>query len=87
MRKQPYFRLLSVFIRTAALNFSICVEINVHAPLSLPDAYTNNEVVYIWTADDEKSVSVAPDGSRLNQYDLLGHVIGKETISSSTGSV
>uniref|UniRef100_A0A672R1V6 Gamma-aminobutyric acid type A receptor subunit alpha3 n=1 Tax=Sinocyclocheilus grahami TaxID=75366 RepID=A0A672R1V6_SINGR len=36
-------------------------------------------------ADDEKSVSVAPDGSRLNQYDLLGHVIGKETISSSTG--
>ncbi|XP_017347347.1 gamma-aminobutyric acid receptor subunit alpha-3 isoform X2 [Ictalurus punctatus] len=48
-------------------------------------AYTNNEVVYIWTADDEKSVSVAPDGSRLNQYDLLGHVIGKETISSSTG--
>uniref|UniRef100_A0A4W4H0K1 Gamma-aminobutyric acid (GABA) A receptor, alpha 3 n=1 Tax=Electrophorus electricus TaxID=8005 RepID=A0A4W4H0K1_ELEEL len=53
--------------------------------LSPPDAYTNNEVVYIWTADDEKSVSVAPDGSRLNQYDLLGHVIGKETISSSTG--
>ncbi|KAI4882502.1 hypothetical protein NFI96_018898, partial [Prochilodus magdalenae] len=49
------------------------------------NAYTNNEVVYIWTADDEKSVSVAPDGSRLNQYDLLGHVIGKETISSSTG--
>ncbi|XP_060792508.1 gamma-aminobutyric acid receptor subunit alpha-3-like isoform X1 [Neoarius graeffei] len=48
-------------------------------------AYTNNEVVYIWTADDDKSVSVAPDGSRLNQYDLLGHVIGKETISSSTG--
>ncbi|XP_062868304.1 gamma-aminobutyric acid receptor subunit alpha-3-like [Trichomycterus rosablanca] len=47
-------------------------------------AYTNNEVVYIWTADD-MSVAVAPDGSRLNQYDLLGHVIGKETISSSTG--
>lgn len=54
--------------------------------LSSLDAYTNNEVVYIWTADDEKSVSVAPDGSRLNQYDLLGHVIGKETISSSTGN-
>ncbi|XP_027010131.1 gamma-aminobutyric acid receptor subunit alpha-3-like isoform X1 [Tachysurus fulvidraco] len=48
-------------------------------------AYTNNEVVYIWTADDDRSVSVAPDGSRLNQYDLLGHVIGKETIKSSTG--
>ncbi|XP_041657771.1 gamma-aminobutyric acid receptor subunit alpha-3 isoform X2 [Cheilinus undulatus] len=45
-------------------------------------AYTNNELIYLWT---EKSVSVAEDGSRLNQYDLLGHVIGKETISSSTG--
>ncbi|XP_022062236.1 gamma-aminobutyric acid receptor subunit alpha-3 isoform X2 [Acanthochromis polyacanthus] len=48
-------------------------------------AYTNNEVIYLWTQEDEKSVSVAEDGSRLNQYDLLGHVIGKETISSSTG--
>ncbi|XP_049598471.1 gamma-aminobutyric acid receptor subunit alpha-3 isoform X2 [Syngnathus scovelli] len=48
-------------------------------------AYTNNEVIYLWTQEDERSVSVAEDGSRLNQYDLLGHVIGKETISSSTG--
>uniref|UniRef100_A0A8C6LK40 Gamma-aminobutyric acid type A receptor subunit alpha3 n=1 Tax=Nothobranchius furzeri TaxID=105023 RepID=A0A8C6LK40_NOTFU len=45
-------------------------------------AYTNNEVIYLWTQGDEKSVAVAEDGSRLNQYDLLGHVIGKETISS-----
>ncbi|MEQ2300686.1 hypothetical protein AMECASPLE_028297, partial [Ameca splendens] len=49
-------------------------------------AYTNNEVIYLWTQGDERSVSVAEDGSRLNQYDLLGHVIGKETISSSTVS-
>ncbi|KAM8899211.1 gamma-aminobutyric acid receptor subunit alpha-3 isoform 2-T2 [Spinachia spinachia] len=48
-------------------------------------AYTNNEVIYLWTKGDENSVSVAEGGSRLNQYDLLGHVIGKETISSSTG--
>ncbi|CAL8402095.1 unnamed protein product [Boreogadus saida] len=49
-------------------------------------AYTNDEVVYLWwTKGDESSVSVAPDGSRLNQYDLLGHEFGKETISSSTG--
>lgn len=54
-------------------------------PFPAPDAYTNNEVVYIWTKGDERSVAVAEDGSRLNQYDLLGHVIGKETISSSTG--
>ncbi|XP_017267980.1 gamma-aminobutyric acid receptor subunit alpha-3 isoform X3 [Kryptolebias marmoratus] len=48
-------------------------------------AYTNNEVIYLWTQGDERSVAVAEGGSRLNQYDLLGHVIGKETISSSTG--
>ncbi|KAM4619929.1 gamma-aminobutyric acid receptor subunit alpha-3 [Polymixia lowei] len=48
-------------------------------------AYTNNEVIYLWTHGDERPVAVAEDGSRLNQYDLLGHVIGKETISSSTG--
>ena len=51
-----------------------------------PDAYTNNEVIYLWTQGDERSVAVAEDGSRLNQYDLLGHVTGKETISSSTGT-
>lgn len=51
------------------------------------DAYTNNEVIYLWTQGDERSVAVAEDGSRLNQYDLLGHVIGKETISSSTGKL
>lgn len=51
------------------------------------DAYTNNEVIYLWTQGDERSVAVAEDGSRLNQYDLLGHVIGKETISSSTGTL
>lgn len=53
--------------------------------LCCSDAYTNNEVIYLWTQGDERSVAVAEDGSRLNQYDLLGHVIGKETISSSTG--
>ncbi|XP_061104031.1 gamma-aminobutyric acid receptor subunit alpha-3-like [Conger conger] len=48
-------------------------------------AYTNDEVVYLWTKGQNMSVAVAEDGSRLNQYDLLGHVTGKETISSSTG--
>ncbi|XP_061904114.1 gamma-aminobutyric acid receptor subunit alpha-3 isoform X2 [Entelurus aequoreus] len=48
-------------------------------------AYTNNEVIYLWTKGAERPVTVADDGSRLNQYDLLDHVIGKETIRSSTG--
>lgn len=49
------------------------------------DAYTTSEVTYIWTYNASDSVQVAPDGSRLNQYDLLGQSIGKETIKSSTG--
>uniref|UniRef100_A0A3B3RRP7 Gamma-aminobutyric acid type A receptor subunit alpha2 n=1 Tax=Paramormyrops kingsleyae TaxID=1676925 RepID=A0A3B3RRP7_9TELE len=48
-------------------------------------AYTTTEVTYIWTRNASKSVEVAPDGSRLNQYDLLGQTVGKETIKSSTG--
>ncbi|KAJ7996551.1 hypothetical protein DPEC_G00238210 [Dallia pectoralis] len=48
-------------------------------------AYTNNEVIYHWTKGDEDSVVIAEDGSRLNQYDLLGHDIGKESMNSSTG--
>lgn len=49
------------------------------------DAYTTSEVTYIWTYNASDSVQVAPDGSRLNQYDLLGQTIGKETVKSSTG--
>lgn len=51
----------------------------------MTDAYTTSEVTYIWTYNASDSVQVAPDGSRLNQYDLLGQSIGKETIKSSTG--
>uniref|UniRef100_A0A803YEB5 Gamma-aminobutyric acid type A receptor subunit alpha2 n=1 Tax=Meleagris gallopavo TaxID=9103 RepID=A0A803YEB5_MELGA len=51
----------------------------------LGDAYTTSEVTYIWTYNASDSVQVAPDGSRLNQYDLLGQTIGKETVKSSTG--
>nr|XP_057934483.1 gamma-aminobutyric acid receptor subunit alpha-2 isoform X2 [Doryrhamphus excisus] len=48
-------------------------------------AYTKNEVTYIWTRNASQSVDVAADGSRLNQYDLVGQTVGKETIKSSTG--
>ncbi|KAF7468419.1 Hypothetical predicted protein [Marmota monax] len=51
----------------------------------LANAYTTAEVVYSWTLGKNKSVEVAQDGSRLNQYDLLGHVVGTEIIRSSTG--
>lgn len=49
------------------------------------DAYTKSEVTYIWTRNASHSVDVAADGSRLNQYDLVGQTVGKETIKSSTG--
>ncbi|KAL4641645.1 gamma-aminobutyric acid receptor subunit alpha-2-like, partial [Arapaima gigas] len=48
-------------------------------------AYTMSEVTYTWTRNASESVVVAEDGSRLNQYDLLGQTVGKETIKSSTG--
>ncbi|XP_023677959.1 gamma-aminobutyric acid receptor subunit alpha-2-like isoform X2 [Paramormyrops kingsleyae] len=48
-------------------------------------AYTMTEVTYSWTRNASESVVVAEDGSRLNQYDLLGQTVGKETIKSSTG--
>ncbi|KAG8447704.1 hypothetical protein GDO86_014994 [Hymenochirus boettgeri] len=60
---------------------------DVHAcPLKFGSyAYPKTEVVYAWTNGSNKSVAVAPDGSRLNQYDLLGVAVGTETIRSSTG--
>ncbi|XP_053547058.1 gamma-aminobutyric acid receptor subunit alpha-3 isoform X2 [Bombina bombina] len=60
---------------------------DVHAcPLKFGSyAYTKAEVIYTWTNGSAESVSVATDGSRLNQYDLLGLAVGSETIRSSTG--
>lgn len=56
-------------------------------PLSVPhtDAYPNSEVVYVWTNGTAKSVVVAEDGSRLNQYHLMGQTVGTENVSTSTG--
>ncbi|XP_058521356.1 gamma-aminobutyric acid receptor subunit alpha-5 [Ochotona princeps] len=48
-------------------------------------AYPNSEVVYVWTNGSTKSVVVAEDGSRLNQYHLMGQTVGTENISTSTG--
>ncbi|XP_004872239.1 gamma-aminobutyric acid receptor subunit alpha-5 [Heterocephalus glaber] len=48
-------------------------------------AYPNSEVIYVWTNGSTKSVVVAEDGSRLNQYHLMGQTVGTENISTSTG--
>ncbi|XP_069492700.1 gamma-aminobutyric acid receptor subunit alpha-5 isoform X3 [Ambystoma mexicanum] len=48
-------------------------------------AYPNSELMYEWTNETHKSVVVAEDGSRLNQYHLIGHSVGTENISTSTG--
>lgn len=52
---------------------------------SLLDAYTRAEVVYEWTREPARSVVVAEDGSRLNQYDLLGQTVDSGIVQSSTG--
>ncbi|KAB0351532.1 hypothetical protein FD754_016389 [Muntiacus muntjak] len=53
--------------------------------LLLVNAYPNSEVVYVWTNGTAKSVVVAEDGSRLNQYHLMGQTVGTENITTSTG--
>lgn len=71
------------FLRAAA----VCTKSKnyVSHAFSATDAYTKTEVTYIWTRNASQSVDVAADGSRLNQYDLVGQTVGKETIKSSTG--
>lgn len=53
--------------------------------LSLLDAYTRAEVVYVWDRGPAQSVVVADDGSRLNQYDLMGQSVDSGVVQSSTG--
>uniref|UniRef100_A0A667X8J2 Gamma-aminobutyric acid type A receptor subunit alpha5 n=1 Tax=Myripristis murdjan TaxID=586833 RepID=A0A667X8J2_9TELE len=43
-------------------------------------AYPISEVVYTWSQEATKSVSVAEDGSRLNQYHLTGQSAGQYTV-------
>ncbi|NIG59911.1 Gamma-aminobutyric acid receptor subunit alpha-5 [Pontoporia blainvillei] len=49
--------------------------------------YPDSEVVCVWTNGTTKSVVVAEDGSRLNQYHLMRQTVGTENISTSTESV
>lgn len=51
----------------------------------MSDAYTRAEVVYVWTRGAAQSVVVAEDGSRLNQYDLMGQSVDSGVVQSSTG--
>ncbi|XP_035611062.1 gamma-aminobutyric acid receptor subunit alpha-5-like [Oncorhynchus keta] len=48
-------------------------------------AYPVSEVVYLWQTGAAKSVVVAEDGSRLNQYHLIGQTAGSEDIYTSRG--
>ncbi|NXG70607.1 GBRA5 protein, partial [Baryphthengus martii] len=59
--------------------------ITVFCPCLSTDAYPNSEVIYVWTNSTTTSVVVAEDGSRLNQYHLMGQTVGTENISTSTG--
>lgn len=53
--------------------------------LCFSDAYPVSEVVYTWTQGAAKSVVVAEDGSRLNQYHLIGQTADTEDIRTSRG--
>jgi len=56
-----------------------------HANFFFVDAYPVSEVVYTWTQGAAKSVVVAEEGSRLNQYHLIGQTAGTEDIYTSRG--
>lgn len=43
-------------------------------------------MVYVWTRGAAQSVVVADDGSRLNQYDLMGQTVDSGVVQSSTGA-
>lgn len=64
-----------------------CKSTNLLLFLSLLDAYTRAEVAYVWTRGAAQSVVVAEDGSRLNQYDLMGQSVDSGVLQSSTGTV
>uniref|UniRef100_A0A8C0DB31 Gamma-aminobutyric acid receptor subunit alpha-5 n=1 Tax=Balaenoptera musculus TaxID=9771 RepID=A0A8C0DB31_BALMU len=85
----------------ATLLYTMCLTISAECPVQLEDfpmdahacplkfgssAYPNSTVVYVWTNGTTKSVVVAEDGSRLNQYHLMGQTVGTEkNISTSKG--
>ncbi|XP_051877735.1 gamma-aminobutyric acid receptor subunit alpha-3-like isoform X2 [Pristis pectinata] len=87
-------------VDNGTLLYTMRLTINAECPMHLEDfpmdahacplkfgsyAYTNSEVMYVWTHGQGNSVVVAEDGSRLNQYDLLGQTVGTEIIRSNTG--
>ncbi|XP_055499382.1 gamma-aminobutyric acid receptor subunit alpha-3-like isoform X2 [Leucoraja erinacea] len=87
-------------VDNGTLLYTMRLTINAECPMHLEDfpmdahacplkfgsyAYTNSEVMYVWTHGQANSVVVAEDGSRLNQYDLLGQTVGTEVIRSNTG--
>lgn len=41
----------------------------------------------MWTREAANSVVVAEDGSRLNQYDLMGQSVDSGVVQSSTGGL
>lgn len=69
------------------VTFFLTLSLSRSLPLdpSSSDAYPVSEVVYTWTTGAAKSVVVAEDGSRLNQYHLIGQTAGTEDIYTSRG--
>uniref|UniRef100_A0A3Q3LET6 Gamma-aminobutyric acid receptor subunit alpha-5-like n=1 Tax=Mastacembelus armatus TaxID=205130 RepID=A0A3Q3LET6_9TELE len=61
------------------------LQANLKSSFCSSDAYPVSEVVYTWTQGAAKSVVVAEDGSRLNQYHLIGQTAGTEDIHTSRG--
>ncbi|NXK58737.1 GBRA5 protein, partial [Sylvietta virens] len=90
LRLEFFFSLLYTMRLTISAECPMQLEdfpMDAHAcPLKFGSyAYPNSEVIYVWTNSTTTSVVVAEDGSRLNQYHLIGQTVGTENISTSTG--
>ncbi|KAF0046223.1 hypothetical protein F2P81_002752 [Scophthalmus maximus] len=70
---------------SSCTNETAAEELGVGAQIFITNAYPVSEVVYTWTLGAAKSVEVAEDGSRLNQYHLTGQTAGTEDIHTSRG--
>ncbi|KAM6980889.1 gamma-aminobutyric acid receptor subunit alpha-4 [Aplochiton taeniatus] len=87
-------------MKNGTILYTMRLTINAGCPMKLVDfpmdghacplkfgsyAYPKTEMIYTWTKGPQHSVEVPPESSSLVQYDLIGHTVSSETVTSITG--
>ncbi len=55
-----------------------------HQSLTISDAYTKDQVVYVWKHGTNRSIKMSDD-LRLSQFDLTGTQAGNATVNNRIG--